>query len=513
MNHSSEIPTVSQSALVIAGMHRSGTSLTAALLASAGLHIGDQIVGPDPGNIRGHFEDLEFCQLHQRILAANGLSPEGFTCADAIAVPARSRAEATSLIDRRRAAGRPWGWKDPRTTLFLDLWAELLPEARFLFLVRSPWEVVDSLFRRGDEPFVVNPRFALDLWMAYNRRIRDFVRGHPDRCMIADTASVATDPAGLVGKVAGLLAMPLGRPAALYEPQLLTRDDPGHRQTLVAALCPESLELLAELRGRAGLPPAAVDVGPLRGDPLAAALAEWSSRTVAVRSAAARELDHAAAVARSEETLATLRVHHAQRTAAWAAAEEASRRLDAELVALRTECQALQSTVATSQAALDESQSLVRTLQGAVRESEASVRTLQGSLRQSQATVRELEGKVVQAGAALAKSEAKRAALQASPPPLALVMPEEEVSGRRDALALDSARAEAAALADQLQAERACFEALRLDLVGRLEAATAGLIHGRPDRAGRGRKRLGQRVAAEYRRFVRRLGDRRRRSA
>ena len=82
-----------------------------------------------------------------------------------------------------------------------------------------------------------------------------------------------------------------------------------------------------------------------------------------------------------------------------------------------------------------------------------------------------------------------------------------------DSAALAAARAEAAALADQLQAERECFEALRLDLVGRLETLTARGGCGPADLAARGRKRVGQRVAAECKRFLRRLGDRRRRTA
>ena len=47
-------------ALVVTGMHRSGTSMVAAYLQQAGVSIGRNLIGPAPGNPRGHFEDRDF---------------------------------------------------------------------------------------------------------------------------------------------------------------------------------------------------------------------------------------------------------------------------------------------------------------------------------------------------------------------------------------------------------------------------------------------------------------------
>ncbi|MFM7137383.1 MAG: hypothetical protein ACKO1M_10005, partial [Planctomycetota bacterium] len=65
-------------ALVIAGMHRSGTSLLAGMCQEAGVRIGDRLLGAYRGNEAGHFEDLDFVEWHQLVLRANGLAPEGF---------------------------------------------------------------------------------------------------------------------------------------------------------------------------------------------------------------------------------------------------------------------------------------------------------------------------------------------------------------------------------------------------------------------------------------------------
>ena len=66
-----------QQPVVVVGMHRSGTSLTASILGSAGLHLGDSLVPAGHGNAEGHFEDLEFVELHRAALEAFGHDPDG----------------------------------------------------------------------------------------------------------------------------------------------------------------------------------------------------------------------------------------------------------------------------------------------------------------------------------------------------------------------------------------------------------------------------------------------------
>lgn len=322
-------------ALLVTGMHRSGTSLLTSILAAAGVHVGDQLMGAAESNPHGHFEDLEFYSLHQRILAANGLSREGFTCQATIDVPVAARLEAAALVGRRRAAERVWGWKDPRSVLFLDLWAELLPEARYVFVFRPVWEVVDSLFRRGDEPFILNPRLAIDLWVAHNRRILEFVRAHPRRCLVLETARVASDPALVVERVATLSGAPLGTPGDRYDPSLLVSEPSPHRATLVQGLCPEAMQLLDELRRAAGEPPAPF-ISTRRADsPAEAGLAEWLRAAAGRRAAGAAHRDAVEEAARLREALAEAETRlAAERTAT----RELSGRIaaaDEELAALR----------------------------------------------------------------------------------------------------------------------------------------------------------------------------------
>ncbi|HEX6927540.1 MAG TPA: sulfotransferase [Longimicrobiaceae bacterium] len=181
--------------LLIAGMHRSGTSLTASYLQRRGLDLGESLIGAGAGNRFGHFEDRDVHRFHERVLKKNRVSVFPQTDANLpLRLEQEDLAEAREIVERR-SAGRPWGWKEPRTTLFLDFWAEFLPEARFLLLFRHPLAVVDSLVRRGTEKEIRwRPVIGLRAWRIYNEQALRFARSQPERAMVVEIESVIQSP-------------------------------------------------------------------------------------------------------------------------------------------------------------------------------------------------------------------------------------------------------------------------------------------------------------------------------
>lgn len=233
--------------LLILGMHRSGTSLAAALLESAGLAIGDRLVDANPSNPRGHFEDLDFVELDRDLLVAAGVHQDGWVAGPVPPVDAAWQARAAALV-ARKTTGRPWGWKDPRAVPLLDVWLRAVPDATFAIVYRAPWEVAESLFRRGDEAFAADPGLAIAVWQAYNERLLALVRSAPERCVVASVDTIAACPDAWVHEVASRLALPLGAPgAAVVERPLLHGHDAAHRAALVAAHYPEALQLFQRL--------------------------------------------------------------------------------------------------------------------------------------------------------------------------------------------------------------------------------------------------------------------------
>lgn len=134
--------------LVILGMHRSATSLLASWLHACGLNLGDELLGEGVGNDKGHFEDKDFFLLHERILRRNGIACGGIRKTTPIVVDAEAAAGMARLVEKKNAAHKQWGWKDPRTCLFVQEYERLMPAAKYLVVYRHYALVVDSLMRR-----------------------------------------------------------------------------------------------------------------------------------------------------------------------------------------------------------------------------------------------------------------------------------------------------------------------------------------------------------------------------
>ncbi len=190
---------MSSKVLIITGMHRSGTSLTSHYLSECGLHIGDNLINYDIsnplGDYKGHHEDKDFLDFHKQVLQNKGINT--FPANEfrlPVRVGNRDRERALELL-KSRAEISQWGWKDPRTTLFLNFWHEIIENARYLFLFRHPLAVVDSLLRRGqDSQISRKPIIALKAWQVYNQQILAFWEKHQDVSVVFEIDELIKAP-------------------------------------------------------------------------------------------------------------------------------------------------------------------------------------------------------------------------------------------------------------------------------------------------------------------------------
>lgn len=105
---------------------------------------------PAPDNEEGFWENADFVTLNNALLGELGGSgdrpptlPENWmsTVSEAI------REQAMELIGRQNGHGW-WGWKDPRNSLTLPFWRQLLPRLKVVISLRNPLEVTQSLATR-----------------------------------------------------------------------------------------------------------------------------------------------------------------------------------------------------------------------------------------------------------------------------------------------------------------------------------------------------------------------------
>ncbi|WP_313655555.1 glycosyltransferase, partial [Planktothrix agardhii] len=240
--------------IIIAGMHRSGTSLTASLLQNLGVNIGKQLVGVDYGNIKGHFENVDFVDFHKSVFKSHDIDELGCVFSGEISLTEQQIESAKKLIEINQDSSSAWGWKDPRTTLFLDFWHQLLPQAKFIFVYRSPWEVIDSLYRRATDAILLDhPEIAIQMWSNYNRKILEFYHKYPDNCLLANVYTVGNQTADFIKQINHKFNLNLqGEFSNQFEPSLLVnRILATPKPLFIKAYFPESIELYQTLESNA----------------------------------------------------------------------------------------------------------------------------------------------------------------------------------------------------------------------------------------------------------------------
>jgi len=135
---------VSPKVLIITGMHRSTTSLITQWLRRCGLFIGER----SPGNAHSEVEDPDFLRVHEQLLKSRRFSTAGLVHKPIPQLTCQEVEQLRALIDTRNKEHDEWGWKDPRTCLFLDTYATLIPDAFYLVIFRSFEETISSLLIR-----------------------------------------------------------------------------------------------------------------------------------------------------------------------------------------------------------------------------------------------------------------------------------------------------------------------------------------------------------------------------
>jgi hypothetical protein len=137
----------------------------------------------------------------------------------------------------------------------LSFWQQAIPEAKYLFVYRSPWEVVDSLYRRGDEIFQNAPILALNMWRIYNKKLLNFYREYSDRCVLVNTHVIIQDPIKLVEAINYKLNIHLGYPnSSLYKVELLRQEAVNsYYYFFIQKFFPDILQLFDDLNANADL--------------------------------------------------------------------------------------------------------------------------------------------------------------------------------------------------------------------------------------------------------------------
>lgn len=224
-------PVQGRRAILVLGMHRSGTSALARVLGLCGASLPSKTWAADQHNVTGYWEPAEIVTFHEELLQAvgsahddiGGLPRAWFASEDA----AGYRRRLASLIEDTYGQARLWAVKDPRICRLLPLWLPVLDQMRVeplaVIPVRNPLEVAASLGARDK----LSLAKSLLLWL------RHFLEAEVETRGIARSVvgyeGLLHDWQATMGKVARDLGLEWPRPLAVADAEVKGFLDPTHR--------------------------------------------------------------------------------------------------------------------------------------------------------------------------------------------------------------------------------------------------------------------------------------------
>jgi hypothetical protein len=232
-------------AILVAGMHRSGTSATTGALSMCGVALGSSLIPAAEDNPKGYWESADAVSIHDELLHSLDRSwddiralPDGWETG----APAFVAAAAIEELILREFAHQPiWAIKDPRICRFIPLWTSVLQRLGIkvvvLFVVRKPSEVAASITARNGW---LGPIGDL-LWMRHVFEAEHATQ-HITRCVIT-YEEILADALGSMERAASRLGVTLPNQTDSVELQLraFVSPDGRHHQHEVTNDVPNSL--------------------------------------------------------------------------------------------------------------------------------------------------------------------------------------------------------------------------------------------------------------------------------
>ena len=162
---------VEKRVILVAGMHRSGTSAVTRVLSLLGCALPRAASESAPDNERGFWENPAIRDLNDRILASAGSAWDDWERFDprwyASPIADGFRGDARAILEAELGDGRLFVAKDPRICRLLPLWTDAVrsfgAEPLVVSPIRNPLDVAASLEKRNG----VHPSVGLLMWLRH----------------------------------------------------------------------------------------------------------------------------------------------------------------------------------------------------------------------------------------------------------------------------------------------------------------------------------------------------------
>jgi GT2 family glycosyltransferase len=194
---------VSRRAIVVLGMHRSGTSALCGALDLLGVNFGKHLMPANEANPKGYWEHPEIVALHDELLRSLGSRwdddrplPPDWVERD---ITRDIRSLLIRVLERDFAHASLLGLKDPRMCRLMPLWFPLFEKLGikpyFVLVVRHPSEVAQSLAKRDG----IDHALSYLLWLQHTLDAETVMRRH--KRSFVDYDEMLDDPVAALRRV------------------------------------------------------------------------------------------------------------------------------------------------------------------------------------------------------------------------------------------------------------------------------------------------------------------------
>ena len=197
-----------RNAIIVLGMHRSGTSALTRVISLLGAGLPKRVMGPHASNERGHWEPDRLVALHDRMLHEIGSRWDDWRNWDSFPVDedrlAHYRSEIRRILQEEYDEAALFVLKDPRVCRFVPLYDAVLSEmgvaVSYVIPVRNPLAVIASLRKRNG----MTDGFAALLWLRHVLDAEYATRGKTR--LFTTYEELMADWRGVVGKMENTFA-------------------------------------------------------------------------------------------------------------------------------------------------------------------------------------------------------------------------------------------------------------------------------------------------------------------
>lgn len=168
-----------QHAILVIGMHRSGTSALSGMLNILGVYQGRDLLPSSKTNPKGFFENKNILNFNERVLSEHGSHWDDVFFSDKALLIDKFSEELKTVISEEFGAAQCFSIKDPRICLLFPIYEKVLTEMGIsihpIIIYRSPLETAESLSER--DGFSLEK--GLILWMDHFLLSEKYTRPFP----------------------------------------------------------------------------------------------------------------------------------------------------------------------------------------------------------------------------------------------------------------------------------------------------------------------------------------------